>query len=405
MLSIVAASLLLATPAPRVVQVATAPALVAALGAAQRGDRIVLAAGRYAITAPLVVSRTISLEGEGAAVIEGAGGHELLQVLADSVTIRGITFRHVETSYIDDRAAIRVIDGQGCIIEGNTFEGTFFGVYLQRAGGCRIANNAFDGQGKGESSSGNGIHLWNSSGTVIEYNTIRGHRDGIYLEFAHQVTVTGNRSAENFRYGLHFMFSDSCAYRKNELLHNGAGVAVMHSKQVSMSENRFEDARGAGAYGLLLREITSSELDHNTFAGNSTALLMDGASRVIVRENLFERNGWAVKLLASGEANRFEGNTFSGNSFDVTTNSSASHSTFDGNHWDRYRGYDLNRDGVGDVPFHPVRLFAVMVQQDEPALILLRSLLVDVLELAERVLPVLTPIALVDGHPRLERTP
>lgn len=404
MLSLVMLGLFL-SPAPRVVQVATTPALIAALAEAQRGDRIVLAAGHYAITAPLVVGRTISLEGDGAAVIEGAGGHELMQVTADSVSIRGITFRHVETSYIDDRAAIRVIERQGCTIEGNRFEGTFFGVYLQRAQGCHIANNEFDGQGKGESSSGNGIHLWNSSATVIEHNVIRGHRDGIYLEFAHQVTVTGNRSADNFRYGLHFMFSDSCAYRKNELLHNGAGVAVMHSKQVIMSGNRFEDAWGAGAYGLLLREITNSELDHNTFAGNSTALLMDGASRVVVRENRFERNGWAVKLLASGEANRFEGNSFTGNSFDVTTNSSTSHSSFEGNRWDRYHGYDLNGDGVGDVPFHPVRLFAVMVQQDEPALILLRSLMVDVLELAERVLPVLTPAAMVDAHPRMERTP
>ena len=405
MLTFIAAILLLPSPAPRVIHVATAPALIAALGAAERGDRIVLEAGTYAIAAPLVVNRPLTLEGDGAAEIVGSGGHELLQVMADSVSIRGITFRHVETSYIDDRAAIRVIERQGCIIEENRFEGTFFGVYLQRAAGCRIANNELNGLGKGESSSGNGIHLWNSTGTVIEHNTIRGHRDGIYLEFAHQVTVTGNTSRDNFRYGLHFMFSDSCAYRGNALLHNGAGVAVMHSKQVIMSGNRFEDAWGAGAYGLLLREITNSELDHNTFAGNSTALLMDGANRVVIRDNVFTRNGWAVKLLASGEANRFEGNTFAGNSFDVTTNSSTSHSRFDGNRWDRYRGYDLDRDGTGDVPFHPVRLFAVMVQQDEPSLILLRSLLVDVLELAERVLPVLTPTSLVDAHPRMERTP
>ena len=405
MLTFIAAILVHSSPAPRVIHVTTAPALIAALGVAERGDRIVLAVGTYAIAAPLVVTRPLTLEGDGAAVIAGAGGHELLQVMADSVTIRGITFRHVETSYIDDRAAIRVIERQGCTIEENRFEWTFFGVYLQRAAGCRIANNEFDGQGKGESSSGNGIHLWNSTGTVIEHNTIRGHRDGIYLEFAHKVTVTGNTSRDNFRYGLHFMFSDSCAYRENALLHNGAGVAVMHSKQVIMSGNRFEDAWGAGAYGLLLREITNSELDHNTFAGNSTALLMDGANRVVIRDNVFTRNGWAVKLLASGEANRFEGNTFAGNSFDVTTNSSTSHSRFDGNRWDRYRGYDLDRDGTGDVPFHPVRLFAVMVQQDEPSLILLRSLLVDVLELAERVLPVLTPTSLVDAHPRVERTP
>ena len=64
---------------------------------------------------------------------------------------------------------------------------------------------------------------------------------------------------------------------------------------------------------------------------------------------------------------------------------------FTGNWWDHYRGYDLDRDGVGDVPYPPVRLFALVVEQSEPSLILLRSPFVDLLDAAERVMPVLTP--------------
>ena len=72
---------------------------------------------------------------------------------------------------------------------------------------------------------------------------------------------------------------------------------------------------------------------------------------------------------------------------------------FDGNRWDEYHGYDLNRDGVGDTPFHPVRLFAYVVEQHPAALLLLRAPLVAILDAAERVLPVLTPEALVDRRP------
>ena len=89
----------------------------------------------------------------------------------------------------------------------------------------------------------------------------------------------------------------------------------------------------------------------------------------------------------------------------MATNSRSNASVFDANSWDHYQGYDLDRDGYGDVPYAPVRLFSLIVQQNEPALILMRSFMVDLLEAAERVLPVLTPATLVDHHPRLRAAP
>ena len=54
---------------------------------------------------------------------------------------------------------------------------------------------------------------------------------------------------------------------------------------------------------------------------------------------------------------------------------------------------------IGDVPYRPVRLFSVLVEQSEPTLILLRSFFLDLLDLAERVVPVITPERLVDARP------
>ena len=116
-------------------------------------------------------------------------------------------------------------------------------------------------------------------------------------------------------------------------------------------------------------------------------------------DNDFVRNGWGVRVLADAQDNVIRGNMFSGNVFDVGTNSRRNYSTFDGNWWDRYRGYDLNRDGRGDVAHAPVRLFALLVEQSPAALILVRSMLVDLLDVAERVLPALTPETLRDQSP------
>ena len=140
----------------------------------------------------------------------------------------------------------------------------------------------------------------------------------------------------------------------------------------------------------------------NTFRENTVGMYLEGSARNEVTGNTFEANGWAVRVLADAEGNRFSRNVFLRNSFDVSTNSRSNVSTFHGNFWDHYEGYDLDHDGFGDVPFHPVRLFSLLVAQHEPSLILLRSFFVDLLDAAERVMPVLTPETLRDDQPLMQ---
>ena len=215
--------------------------------------------------------------------------------------------------------------------------------------------------------------------------------------------MSRNLSEGNLRYGLHFMYSDDCQYISNVFRRNGSGVAVMYTHRVQMTGNRFENNWGAAAYGLLLKEISDAHLDHNLFYRNTTGLLADGANRLVADRNDFIANGWAVKLDASTVGGSLTRNNFVSNTFDMTSNSRDPSTVLSGNFWDAYRGYDLDRDGVGDVPFHPVRLFSMIVERHEPALLLLRSGFVELLDAAERVLPSLTPAMLADARPAMRR--
>jgi nitrous oxidase accessory protein len=372
--------------------------LHSAVQEANPGDRIVVRGGVFR-EGQLVLDKPLSLIGENWPVLDGGGEVEILTITADDVWVSGFVFQNSGVSHTEDLAALKVDNVSGCVVEGNRFLNNFFAIYLARAERCQIRNNEVTGAATSEVFSGNAIHLWNSSFVSIEGNHLSGHRDGIYLEFVQDSSVTDNISEDHLRYGLHFMFSSGNEFHRNTFQRSGAGVAVMYSKETVMMNNRFADNWGSAAYGLLLKEINDSTVADNTFFRNTVAIYSDGSNRIEVSGNEFLRNGHAVRLLATSMSMHFTHNTFTGNTFDVTTTTSRSYNDFVENYWDNYQGFDLDRDNVGDVPYRPVRLFSMTVENYPQTMILLRSPLEQFLDYAERLLPVFTPRAIEDDRP------
>lgn len=371
---------------------------------ASAGDTILIKAGIY-IESGILIDKALTLIGEKNAVIDAGGNGNIITVKANHVSISGLEFRKTPVSYINDNAAIKLDSSENCTINNNTFLDNFFSIYLARSSSSSIENNNIQAHFTTESASGNGIHLWYCKNITIKNNTISGQRDGIYFEFVEKSLVQNNHSKNNLRYGLHFMFSNDCNYYQNIFTDNGAGVAVMYTKHVEMNDNRFEYNWGAASYGLLLKEITDSKIENNLFLKNSRGLYSESSNRIQVKHNTFEQNGWAVKIMGNCMDNIFESNNFLANTFDVSTNTRHNFNTFNSNYWDDYSGYDLDHDGVGDVPFRPVNLFSYLVEQNEPVLVLTRSFFIEMLNIAESVLPILTPETLVDSHPVMRRIP
>jgi nitrous oxidase accessory protein len=371
-----------------------------AIQLANNKDEIIIEEGTYA-EVNIIVNKSVKIIGRNFPVVDGEGEGEVFTVLSDSVLIEGLVIKNSGISYLEENAGVRLEEVWNCSIINNKFINNFFAVYLAKSANCVISNNYIKGIKKRETNSGNGIHLWYCKNITVESNTILNHRDGIYFEFVRHGKITNNFSKGNLRYGLHFMFSDSCEYRENVFEENGAGVAVMYTKNVVMEENQFKLNWGSASYGILLKEISDSDIVKNIFEENSIGVYMEGCSRVTIEQNDFIKNGWAIKLMANSMDNYFYDNNFVANSFDVSTNSRQNFNTFERNYWANYSGYDLNKDGYGDIPFRPVTMFSMMVEDQPTSLILLNSLFIKILDVAESIIPSITPEALTDPKPRM----
>ncbi len=252
-----------------------------------------------------------------------------------------------------------------------------------------------------------------TSGTAAEVtlagNQVERFLDAIYLSFTHHSRVEGNRLQWSGRYGLHTMYCQDNRLERNVFTLNVAGCALMFSNGLVVENNDFVRNRGPRTYGLLLRDCSAGTFTGNRLADNTIALFMDGSNRNRFRGNQFQNNGWGLLLFSSCAANEFADNQFIHNDYPVALDMRRTSNRFDdgatGNYWSDNAAFDLDGDGVSDVPYGPVTAFAFVSKQYPDLTILAKSPAVAALAVAERVFPSLRPSEAVDRFPRVAPAP
>jgi len=368
---------------------------------ADSGATILLEPRTYSVH-ELLIDKPLTIDGQNSAVLDIGGDGYGLIVMGEDITLQNFEIKNSGFGFMDDFAAILVEDSRNILIKNLTITNNFFGIFVAKSEKVEVSNNKIISNAERQTTSGNGVHIWYSKDVEVHQNEITGHRDGIYLEFVEGSMITGNNVYSNIRYGLHFMYSDDCSYIGNEFRDNISGVAVMYTKNVIMRHNIFVQNWGANRYGLLLKEINDSVVQFNRFDTNSVGIYSEASNRVEIQQNEFYNNGTAIRMMANGLDNRIEKNNFISNVFEISTNSRSNPNHYEGNYWSQYKGYDLDRDGVGDVEYRPVRLFSLFAERQPLSLIMLRSMMAGLLDTAERVFPILTPKNLVDPKPAME---
>lgn len=376
--------------------------VTAGINAAVAGDTVLVDAGYYK-EKNLLINKTIFLHGINYPVLDGERKYEIISIKKNGVVVEGFKIMHSGISSLEDLSGIKIYDSKNVVIKNNILEDTFFGIYTQNGSNCTVENNTLTASKTEEQQSGNGIHCWKSNNMKIIHNKIMGHRDGIYFEFVTNSIIWRNTATGNIRYGLHFMFSNDDMYVSNIFKNNGSGVSVMFSNQIKMFSNFFEENWGDASHGILLKEISDGYMQGNYFSRNTSGIFMEGANRIYMKYNTFNNNGWALKIQASCVDVVLDRNNFMGNTFDVGTNGSLVQNTFKNNYWDKYEGYDLNKDKIGDIPYRPVSMYSMIVEKYPPAMILFRSFITALLDKTEKILPSLTPENLKDNAPLMKK--
>jgi nitrous oxidase accessory protein len=389
------AEVLIAGPQPARFQ-----SLQEAIAAARAGDTIRVYGGTQ--VGRFILDKRLTLEGVGNPVLRGEGRGSVVFVIADGCSIRGFVIEHSGKDLQAEDSGL-LLKSNDNLIADNELHDVLYGIYLYHSQRNTIRHNRVYGRRELElGGRGAGLHLWNSHDNTIEDNFIAEARDGMYIQNSHRNAIRRNH-VSRLRYGLHYMNSDDNKFDDNVFEHNVAGAAIMYSKRIEFRRNAFVHNRGFSSFGILFQDCDESIAENNLIIDNATGIFTEALHNSTFRRNVIAENDVAMQIFSNSTGNLFTENNFIANVSPLQLVGKRTDTRWQvngrGNYWSDYDGYDLNGDGIGDVP-HKIQNVFEYLEGNYPRLRLyLNSPAAQALATAEKTFPI------VRGSPAADTAP
>lgn len=358
---------------------------------------------------PIGIRDGMTVWGSRAAVIRSDGKGTTVTLEGKAPRLLGVTVDGSGGRFDTLDAAVRV-RGEEAVVEGVRIVNATFGILAEKSQRVVIRNNVVEGNPrKALGMRGDGIRLWETRDSVLEGNRVENSRDMVIWYSRH------NRLHNNYvtggRYGAHFMYSHDNVVEGNEYIANEVGVFVMYSRGVVLRDNLMAHASGAAGIGVGIKESGNVKVTDNDFVHNTIGAYVDSSPIQIDEHNVFERNVFrlgeaGVVFHSSLSRNTFKENSFRDNYSQVRVEGGgdALGIVWENNDFDDYAGYDLDGDGMGDIPYELRSLSSELVSRYPDLAFFRGSLSLGLVSAAGEVVPLLAPKVLVrDPNPRVAK--
>ncbi|MGD8587362.1 MAG: nitrous oxide reductase family maturation protein NosD [Chromatiales bacterium] len=360
--------------------------------------RLVPPAGTYA--GPVVIKTPITIDGQGQVTIDGGGQGSIVTLQTDGATLMNLHLTNSGDSHNDLDAAIQV-QGNFNVIKDNLITDSLFGVNLQQVESNLVKRNRISSKPVDLGLRGDAIRLWYSFNNEVTDNIIRDSRDTVV--WYSRDNLFARNDARGGRYSLHFMYSQANEVVDNHYENNSVGIFLMYSDGVKLLNNTIARASGATGMGIGFKETSDVDVIGNRILYCGTGLYLDVSpyqpdTTNRIKDNLIAYNGVGIQFLNDWTGNQIEGNRFKGNITQVAVSGggkTANRNRWNGNYWDDYEGFDLNRDGIGDAPYELYSYADRLWMDVPPARFFKGSPVLEVLDFLERLAPFTAPNMLV----------
>lgn len=372
-----------------------------AIKKAAKGDRIEVSEGIY--SGNLIIDKAVTLVGKGMPVVDGGGKGNVIHIKSPSVVIEGLRVQNSGDDLTTKDSGIYVEDkAENAVIRNNIIEKSAFGIWVNGAKGVKVVKNHVIGKRELMSQKrGNGIHLWNVREGLVEDNEVEGARDGIFVDWT-EMTVFRRNRIYDLRYGFHYMFSHRNRLEGNITYDNRAGLALMYSNFLEITSNYSYDNQD---HGIMLQTVRNCKVHDNVISNVEKGFFIYDSQYNDIRRNILADGDIGVHVWAGSVDNRFSENSFISNRSQIKYVGARDQEWSDekrGNYWSDYLGWDIDGDGMGDVPHVANTLMERLIWTYPVVKLLFNSPAVQTLRMVESQFPVLRAPGVIDSFPLMK---
>lgn len=363
------------------------------------GDVIVLEPGQHA--GPITIPHPLTLTGMPEAIIDGRGQGTVITIDAPDVRIAGLT---VTGSGMDGQAldaGIKILKkADRAVIENNRVLGNLHGIDVHGGHDAVVRNNTIEGTlDPRRNDRGNGIYVWNAPGTLVEGNSVRWGRDGIFSNTSRR-NIFRNNLFRDLRFAVHYMYTNDSEVSGNVSIGNQLGYAIMFSNKAVVKDNlSLSDI----SHGVMLNFANSADVSGNLVRGGTEkCTFIYNAHKNLIYDNWFQNCTIGIHFTAGSERNVLTGNAFIGNQTQVKyVGTRDIEWSFEGrgNYWSDHTSFDLGGDGIADSAFRPNDLMDHILWSQPAARLLTGAPAVQLVRWAQSSFPATLPGGVVDSAP------
>ena len=312
----------------------------------------------------ITIDKPITIVGKNNdVIIDGNGVDSVIYIESSHVTLKNLTITGSGNRMDKRDSAISISKAKNCEISSCKITDALYGIDMEMLSDSIISNNYITSKKMQMSLRGNALKLYYSHNNTIKNNIIEDSKD-VTLNYSNNNIFKGNKFINN-RFATHISLSDNNTFLNNIYKYNSVSIMLMGAKDTKVSNNTIVSSKGAAGIGVMIKGVSNLIFENNSVKFNAKALYIDGQEKALgmkryINNNEISYNGEAIHFHAHIKDNTITNNRIFGNIDDIVKDIDGGFhksNIVEYNYWDRYEGFDIDNDNIGDTP-HTVYQYA-----------------------------------------------